>query len=153
MLLKMMTCSNLLTLPYPMWGKEIALSVSKSTNFVDNWAQFHGPHPGMIIATTVLWKQHLNRTYLRMWSKLICLKKQHKMLWTKGIQKQIWNKAIEICRSGKGYKAMSKVLNHSEGHYIQTEKAWNSGDLQRSGQPPKIPPRVPQPVIQKDNPD
>lgn len=59
-------------------GKKIALSVSKSTSFVDNWAQFHGPHPGMIIARTLHWNQNLNRTYLRMWSTKCCELKEYK---------------------------------------------------------------------------
>ncbi|KAK3524035.1 hypothetical protein QTP70_017546 [Hemibagrus guttatus] len=51
---------------------------------------------------------------------------------SKEIQKQMRKKVIEIYQSGKGYKAISKALgtavNHSESHYLQMAKTWNSGE-------------------------
>ena len=45
-----------------------------------------------------------------MWSRLEGLKQQHMMPRSKEIQVQMQNKAIEICQSGKGYKAIAKAL-------------------------------------------
>ncbi|KAI3355086.1 hypothetical protein L3Q82_017865, partial [Scortum barcoo] len=51
---------------------------------------------------------------------------------SKEIQEQMRKKVIEIYQSGKGYKAISKAsgtpANHSESHYPQMAKTWNSGE-------------------------
>ncbi len=53
---------------------------------------------------TSIWQSHLSLTKWRM------LKEQHFMLRSKEIQEQMINKIVDMYRSGKGYKAISKAL-------------------------------------------
>ncbi len=62
-------------------------------------------------------------------------------------------KVIEIYQSGKGYKAISKALgliaNHSESHYPQMAKTWNSGEPSQEWPADQITPRVQRRLIQE----
>ncbi len=55
-------------------------------------------------------------------------KEQHNLKTFKNMR----NNIVDMCQSGKGYKALSKALglqrSTGQSHYPQMEKTWNSGE-------------------------
>ncbi len=70
-------------------------------------------------------RNHINRTSLTKWSRPKDPQKLQIMLRSKEIQEQMRKKVIEIYQSGKGF---GTPANHSESHYPQMAKTWNSGE-------------------------
>ncbi len=81
------------------------------------------------------------------------LKEQHITPQSKEIQEQMRNKLVDMCQSGKGYKAISKALGLQRTTVRAISHKWRKlgtvVNLPRSGWPTRITPRVQQRLIQE----